>query len=67
MLKLLNKQYLIASNKHNFVKGILENTLLISGKKKSEIIQLLKEKGFKTYEEIKLTMIGMEIDEETSS
>lgn len=34
MLKLLNKQHLIALNKHNFVKGFLENTLKISGLKK---------------------------------
>lgn len=67
MLKLLNKQHLIASNKHNFVKGILENTLVINGKKKSEIIQILSDKGFKTAEEIKQTMKGMQVEEELKS
>ena len=52
MLKRCRQAHDKSFNKHRFVTDIIHRKLEIFGKKREQIVQMLKDQGFKTYEQI---------------
>lgn len=52
MIKRLSQILSVMDNKHRFISDIISGKLKIFGKKKDEILQLLKDLTFKQWEDI---------------
>lgn len=52
LLKKMTKEYEILKNKSQFIEGIISGDLVIQNKKRNDTLNMLRDKGFKTWSEI---------------